>query len=230
MSAGSLAYPLFDSQVPTSEAGFDLPLKSSTDEWRCTVVMESCALYARALPNRIDQEAEFAHLRRFAKRRGWEVGEEYSDMAGVESGHGLDALLRDARRGRFDLILVTQFSRFAQSPGRLSRLVLELRRLGIDFVSCRDGVETTGSCRHVVDAFFSALRRMESDLESERALSPSGADRKPGRPVSPLDPARVVQLREQGLSLRSIARLLGVSHSTIGRHLKRGADSPEESS
>src|SRR4051812_16628562 len=62
-----------------------------------------------------------APLRQLATQRCWEVTRVYSDrMSGAkESRPGLNALLADARRGAFDVVLVWRFDRFARSVEQL---------------------------------------------------------------------------------------------------------------
>ncbi len=227
MSVQSLAHLGLDSQV----SGYNVAAAPAVSRprgyssvhdggwWPGLMVREQCALYTRVLAGGADAESQLAELRHYVRGRGWEVGREYLDWSGVADGAGLSALMRDARRKRFDLIVVSRLSRFASSFGQLTRALAELEELGIDFVSFQDGVETLGPCGARVRGLFSALARLRRDLRSQRVAT--GAARS-GRPGARLDYQRLVQLRSQGLSHRAIARLFGVSHSTIGRRLKRG--------
>ncbi len=227
MSVESLAHLGLDSQVLEFDSAVCRALwrpRSFSPRYNAGplpsfIVREQCALYTRGLADRSEAEAQLAELRRYARRRGWEVGPEYSDPLGIPAAEGLAALMRDARQKRFDLIVVARFSRFASSLGQLARTLAELKELGIDFVSYQDGVETVGPCGGRVRDLFSALGRLRRELRSERAAL---AGARPGRPGARLDYQRLLQLRSQGLSHRAIARLFGVSHSTIGRRLKRG--------
>jgi DNA invertase Pin-like site-specific DNA recombinase len=55
----------------------------------------------------------------------------------------------------------------------------------------------------------------------QNPASTCSAQRRPGRPVKPIDMQRVRELRAQGLSLRQIARLTGVSKSSIWTAIRR---------
>ena len=52
-----------------------------------------------------------------AQQRGYEIVEEYTDtISGTKAKRpGLDAMMRDARRGRFEVVLVWASDRIARS-------------------------------------------------------------------------------------------------------------------
>jgi DNA invertase Pin-like site-specific DNA recombinase len=84
-------------------------------------------------------------LRQLAEQRGWSVVRVYSDrMTGSKADRpGLKALLADARRGAFDVVLVWRFDRFARSIEQLVLALAEFRTLGIDFVSAQEALDTS---------------------------------------------------------------------------------------
>ena len=98
--------------------------------------MKRAALYMRV--SSLDQhpETQLLDLRQMAAQRGYEIAHEYTDrISGARARRpGLDDLMRDARRGRFDVVL-------PWASGRIVRLFLgildELYRLRIEFVTFR---------------------------------------------------------------------------------------------
>ncbi len=82
-------------------------------------------------------EVQEQPLRELVTQRGWEPFRVYSDRASgaAERRPGLDALMADARRGLFDVVVVWRFDRFARSVKQLVLGLEEFRALGIDFVS-----------------------------------------------------------------------------------------------
>src|SRR6476661_6618491 len=82
-------------------------------------------------------EVQERPLRELIEKRGWELYRVYSDRASgaKESRPGLDALMADARRGAFHVVVVWRFDRFARSVKQLVLALDEFRSLGIDFVS-----------------------------------------------------------------------------------------------
>ena len=77
-------------------------------------------------------------LHDFALQREWTFLRVYSDRAsGAKASRpGYDALMADARRGVFDVVIVWRFDRFARSVKQLIGALEEFRSLRIDFVSC----------------------------------------------------------------------------------------------
>ena len=55
----------------------------------------------------------------------------------------LDALMKNAGKRRFDVVLVWKFDRFARSVKHLVESLDEFKAPGIDFVSYTEGVDTT---------------------------------------------------------------------------------------
>jgi DNA invertase Pin-like site-specific DNA recombinase len=103
------------------------------------------ALYARV--STLDQncEVQLEELRRFASKR-FARSTEYTDagVSGTQRNRPqLDALMRDARRRLFDVVLVWKFDRFARSLKHLIESLDEFNALGIDFISLTEGIDTT---------------------------------------------------------------------------------------
>ena len=75
------------------------------------------ALYARVSTLQAQDPAmQLTELREYAARRGWKVVEEYVDrMSGVrESRPALNRMMNDARRRKFDVIVVWKIDRFGR--------------------------------------------------------------------------------------------------------------------
>jgi DNA invertase Pin-like site-specific DNA recombinase len=74
-------------------------------------------LYARVSTGDQHPETQLLDLRQMAKQRGYEIVQEYVDtISGSKAKRpSLDRLLADARRHRFDVVLVAAFDRMARS-------------------------------------------------------------------------------------------------------------------
>ena len=67
------------------------------------------AIYVRVSTDKQTVENQVAALRQIAQRRGWQVIEQYSDAGisgakGRDERPGLDQMLKDAQRRKFDVI------------------------------------------------------------------------------------------------------------------------------
>ena len=91
-------------------------------------------------------ETQLYDLREMAKQHGYEIAHEYNDViSGAKAKRpGLDALTADARRRRFDVVLVAAFDRVARSVRHFLEVLDELNHLGIEFVSFRENIDTGG--------------------------------------------------------------------------------------
>ncbi len=80
------------------------------------------AIYARVSTGEQNPELQLRELRDYAERRGFVVHREYVDQASGDvrrrqRAPEFDALMADARRRRFDCVLVWKYDRFARSLG-----------------------------------------------------------------------------------------------------------------
>src|SRR5664280_731367 len=97
--------------------------------------MKKAVLYGR-ISSRADEnlESQFAKLREIATERGFEIAAVYSDLASCSSKTkraGIEALLRDSRRGLFSAVLASSLDRLGTSVKNFWELVRALDGLGI---------------------------------------------------------------------------------------------------
>src|ERR1039457_1440804 len=106
--------------------------------------MKRAAIYMRV--STLDQhpETQLYDLRQMAQQRGYEIVQEYTDrISGAKARRpGLDGLMRDARRGRFDVLLVWASDRIARSTKHFLEVLDELIRLNVEFISFREQIRS----------------------------------------------------------------------------------------
>src|SRR3984957_1540993 len=184
------------------------------------------ALYGRVSTAEQNASMQIEELRDYCQRREWEVADEFVD-AGVsgskESRPALSRLLADAKRRRFDTVLVYRYDRFARSLRQLVNALAEFDALGIHFVSLHEGVDTSTPNGRLVFGIFASIAEFERELIRDRVRSGLAAARargkRIGRPNSDVDVARIAQLHASGASWREIERTVGVSARTARRSL-----------
>ena len=122
------------------------------------------ALHARISTSDQTTESQLLDLRRYVQDRGWQVFQEYTDngISGTKDNRpALNRLVDDARKRRFDVVLVWRFDRFARSTKHLILALEEFRNLGIDFVSYQENIDTSSPLGGAIFTIISAVAQLE---------------------------------------------------------------------
>jgi DNA invertase Pin-like site-specific DNA recombinase len=189
--------------------------------------MKRAALYLRV--STLDQhpESQRCDLLQLAQQRGFEIVEEYVDtISGTRARRpGLDRLMNDAHRGRFEVVVVWAFDRLARSVRHFLQVIDELKHRKIEFVSFRENIDTTGPLGQTVLIILGAVAELERNLIIERVRSGMRRARLEGqhigRPKLIVDREAVVRDRQRGYSIRQIAKLHRLSRTSVCRVLER---------
>ena len=197
--------------------------------------MKRAVLYMRV--STLDQhpETQLYDLRQMAQQRGYQIVEEYTDtISGARARRpGLDALMRDGRRNRFDVVLVWASDRIARSVRHFLDVLDELNRLNIEFISFREQIDTGGPLGRAVVVIIGAIAELERNLIIERVRAGMRRARLEGRhigrPSLELDPAAILRDRQGGQSLSQLAKGHLVSRATIHRVLREHVQTLEKS-
>jgi len=143
--------------------------------------MKRAALYTRV--STVDQhpETQLNDLRQMAAQRSYEIVQEYCDrISGVKAKRpGLDQMMADARRGRFDVVLVWASDRIARSVKHFLEVLDELSRSNIEYVSFRENIDTGGPLGRAIIIIVGAVAELERSLIVERVRA--GMRRCPSR-------------------------------------------------
>src|ERR1700724_2117933 len=131
------------------------------------------AIYARV--STVDQEPEnqLQELRRYVEARGW-TATEYVDrgVSGAkDSRPGLDRLLADARRRRFDVLVCWRLDRLGRNLRHLITLLDELQALCGAFVSLAEGIGATTPAGRLQLHVLGAIAEFERDRIRERVMA-----------------------------------------------------------
>jgi DNA invertase Pin-like site-specific DNA recombinase len=186
--------------------------------------MKRAALYARVSTSDQHIDTQLFDLRKFAEQRGYGIVAEYTDV-GVSGSKarrpGLDAMLNDARRRKFNIVLVAAFDRIARSTRHFLQVVDELEHLEIEFVSRRENIDTSGAMGRMFLTIISCIAELEADLIKERIRA--GMRRRKlegfrlGRAPLIVDHSAIVRDRLAGLSLTNCSKKYGVSRASVVR-------------
>ena len=133
--------------------------------------MKKAAIYARISSPDQHIESQLLDVRKLAAQRGFEVIREYCDkgVSGSKAKRpGLDAMMSDARRGEFSVVLVAAFDRIARSTKNFLEIVDELQSLQIEFVSAREAIDTSGPMGRMFLTMVGSIAELERSLIVER--------------------------------------------------------------
>src|SRR5580700_229602 len=188
--------------------------------------MKRAAIYLRV--SSIDQhpETQLHDLEMMAQQRGLEIVQRYTDRITGTRGRrpGLDELMADARRHRFDVVLVWACDRLARSVRHLLESLDELNHLGIEFISFREQLDTAGPLGRAVVVIIGAIAELERSLIVERVRAGMRRAKLEGRHIGRrplnLDRAAVLRDRQRGLSLTEVAKAHRCSRGLVSKILK----------
>ena len=185
--------------------------------------MKRAALYLRV--STLDQHPE---------TQLYEIVEQYTDkVSGAKARRpGLDEMMADARRGRFDVVVVWASDRLARSVKHFLEVLDELNHLNVEFVSFREQLDTGGPLGRAIVIIIGCIAELERSLIVERVRAGMRRAKLEGRHIGrkPLDLDRIGIQRDrtQGQSLGQLAKSYHVSRATIHRVLRQPASGAEK--
>jgi DNA invertase Pin-like site-specific DNA recombinase len=188
------------------------------------------AIYARV--STVDKgqtpETQLLALREYAARRAFTTVGEYVDYASGlrEDRPQYRALFAATRKRHLDVVLVWRYDRFARSTQALVQALQEFQRLGVDFISYQENIDTTTPQGEMIFTVMASLAQFESALMSERVKAGMARARAQGKPIArPPLPAgvqeRLAALYHQGLSIHQISKQLGIGYGTAWNYIQR---------
>lgn len=187
--------------------------------------IERVAIYARVSTlNNQDPEMQLCELREYARRRGWQIAEEYTDQGisgSKESRPALNRLMADAYSRRFDAILVWKIDRFGRSLKHLVNSLAELAALRVAFISLRDNLDLSTPSGRLMFQIIGAMAEFERALIQERVRAglrnARSKGRRLGRPRVVVDASRILSLRAEGRSWAQIVAEMKIGKGTAQR-------------
>ena len=195
--------------------------------------MKRAALYCRV--STVDQhpETQLSELRQFAANKGFTILGEYTDhgYCGARARRPeLDRMMDDARRHKFDVVLVWACDRLARSTKHLLQTIDELNGMGVQFLSQREAIDTEGPLGRAILVIVSAMAELERCIIIERVRAGMRRARLEGRQIgrARLDVNRelVIRDRRSGMSLTQVAKKRGISRASACRLMKEANSNP----
>jgi len=190
--------------------------------------MKKAAIYVRTSTPDQQVDTQLDQLRELAEKRGFEVVAEYQDrgVPGAKARRpGLDALMADARRSKFSVLMVAGFDRLARSTRHFLQTLDELNGLGVEFISAREAVDTSGPMGRLFLTLIGSISELEGELIRERIRQGMRRRRlegfRLGRVPLDVDHQSLVRDRRSGMSLTQVSKKYGVSRASVVRFTRR---------
>jgi DNA invertase Pin-like site-specific DNA recombinase len=177
------------------------------------------AVYARTSTTDQHNEPQVRELTEHATRRGWGIAAVYQDqISGAKTSRpALDRLMADARRRKFDAVVVTKLDRFGRSLLHCVGCIQQLKAAGVRFVAVDQNIDSgdENPASELLMHILAACAQFERALIRERVRAgiehARRCGRRLGRPKKEVDPERARKLRKHGMTIRAVAAKLHVS-------------------
>ena len=197
------------------------------------------AVYLRV--SRDDQTTENQRLvlARTAGHRGWEIVQTYQDQ-GISGAKGrdqrpdFDAMLKDAVRRRFDILLVWSIDRLGRSVLHVANALAELDAAGIRLYCDQQGIDSSTPMGRAMIQMASIFGEQERSILRDRVKA--GLERvrqqgvkRLGRPkVSPKVEAAIRMHLTAGNGILKVAKMVGCGSGTVQRVKREMAEQLRE--
>ncbi len=184
------------------------------------------AIYARVSTSSQSPQNQIDVLTELANRQGYTIIKIYTDngISGTKltaDRPALNELMTDARKRKFDMVLVWSLDRLGRSLKHCLELLQELQELKVDLFFQQQGMDTSTSSGKLMFSMIGAFAEFERNIIRERVMA--GQQRakangvKFGRPSKMSDGMRsaVKLLREKGMGIKQIAKQLQIGVGTV---------------
>lgn len=179
-----------------------------------------------------DPQNQITSLEQFALARGFKLLRIYIDegvSGSKERRPALDEMISDARRGKFKILMVTGIDRLARDTRHLLNMINELSHYSVALVSLRENLDFTTPVGQATLTILGAVSTLERELIRERIRTALAAKKilaektgngwRCGRKsiITAAIVNQVMGLKDQGVSVRNIAKQVGLAKSTVQR-------------
>jgi len=177
---------------------------------------KNAAIYVRVSTSEQDTGLQETELREYVEKRGWSwvVYRDKGQSGAKNDRPALNSMLNDLRRRKFDVVVVWALDRLARSLKQLLSIAEECRSLGVDLVSLKQNVDTTGPAGRLTFHILAAMAEFERELLRERVKAGMAQAKRTGKHVGRpalrkfhvKDIERMRHLRSEGTSVRKLAK------------------------
>ncbi len=184
------------------------------------------ALYLRVSTGEQTTANQRRELKAVAKKRGWDIVAVYED-AGISGAKGrdqrpqFDTMLKDAVRGKFDILAVWAVDRMGRSLQDLVGSLNELHGAGVDLFLHQQAIDTTTPSGRAMFQMLGVFAEFERSMIQERIRAGLARAREQGVTLGRrrviCDERGILKALRGGQSVRKTAARFGVSASKVQR-------------
>jgi DNA invertase Pin-like site-specific DNA recombinase len=190
---------------------------------------KNVCLYARVSTDKQTVDLQLDKLRDYAQKRGLVIVQEYIDHATGQNVRrpAFTQMMEDARRRKFDALLVWKLDRLGRSLKDLINTLSEFENLGIDFIAYDNQLDTSSSTGKLLFYVIGAMAEFERDIIRDRVKAGLETAKRKGkrlgrRPTPDDQVQKIRQLKKEGHSNRAIAKRLKISEGTVRNKISNG--------
>jgi len=184
-------------------------------------------LYLRVSTGDQTVENQRRELEAAAGQRGWTITATYTDAGisgakGRDKRPGLDAMLKDATRGRFDVVMCWAVDRMGRSLPDLIGTLQDLHGANVDLFLHQQAIDTTTPAGRAMFGMMGVFAEFERSMIQARVNAGLARAReagtKLGRPKVRANVEGAIRARlAAGEGVLKVAKGLGVGVSTVQR-------------
>ena len=192
------------------------------------------ALYLRVSTDDQTTANQERELQQVAARAGWDIvavfrDEGISGSKGRDRRPGLDAMLKDATRRKFDVVAAWSVDRLGRSLQDLVAMLSEIHAAGVDLYLHQQAIDTTTPAGKAMFQMMGVFAEFERSMIRERVKSgmarAKAQGKRLGKPAVPQAKVEAVKAElARGTGVVKTGRLCGVGTYTVQRIKKEMAE------
>ncbi len=191
------------------------------------------AFYVRVSTDGQTVENQLQELQAIAERHNWQVVKIFKDEGisgskGRDRRPGFDSLCKSIARKEFDLVAAWAVDRLGRSLQDLISFLSDMNAKGVDLYLHQQGLDTTTPSGKAMFQMLGVFAEFERAMIQERVKAglarAKSQGKKLGRPQLLEDKKQaILELRNQGKVIRSIATELGLGVGTVAKVLSEAS-------